>query len=87
MSQDLDDLPAIERALRVLGRPTDGYGGASALARALKLPPGRVLLWRKRGWVTPRYAIPIERKTGGFVTAEHLIADARRLDGRNWSRT
>lgn len=62
----------------VAKRLVDHYGGRPAAARAMKRSVETIRLWLLNG-IPVGYAIEVEEKSAGVITAEEILEDAKRV--------
>ncbi len=64
----------IERLILLLG---DGHPSKAAVA--LGKYPSQVTRWRRQGYIPAMFALVVEQKTGGVITAREILLEAARL--------
>jgi DNA-binding transcriptional regulator YdaS (Cro superfamily) len=67
--------------MKALNKAIEYCGGLAALARAIGTNAQIVYMWRRRGSVPPKYAIAIERLSGGSITRHELCPKVFGMDG------
>lgn len=61
-------------------RLVDHYGGRAEAARAMKRSTETIRLWLLNG-IPVAQAIEVEQSSGGLITAEAILEDAKRAQG------
>jgi len=67
-------IPVIDRVIQILGK-----GSYCQAAIAMGKYPTQLAIWRKKGFIPAQFALLVEERTAGAVTAREVMLEAERL--------